>query len=114
MFIVNEGRQLLVGRTSEAEGAQPFSCPLTSGLAGYVAVTGERLSLPDAQTDDRFNSEMDRKTGYRTRQVLCLPIVSGARVVGVCQCVNKRTGGDFTREDEEMLNALSVVFSVRP
>ena len=91
---MSEDRRQLVGRTSEAEGATPFSCPLNNGLAGYVALTGERLCLHDAHADERFNSEMDVKTGHRTKQVLCTPILSGGRVIGVCQCVNKRAGGE--------------------
>jgi len=112
VFLVSADRRQLLGRMSEAEGGKPFTCPVSNGLAGYVALTGERLCLPDAHMDERFNSEMDHKTGYRTRQVLCIPIISAGRVVGVCQCVNKRGGGEFTREDEELLNALSVVFAV--
>lgn len=102
MFLVSDDRRHLLSRTSEAEGGEPFSCPLNHGLAAYVALTGEKLCLRDAQKDERFNSEMDKRTGYLTRQVLCLPIICGERVAGVCQCLNKQGGGEFTPKDEEV------------
>ena len=100
VFLVSDDRKQLIGRKSEAEGGEMFGCPINSGLAGYVVQTGQQLNLSDAHSDERFNAEMDRKTGYRTRQVLSLPIFSAAGMVaGVCQCMNKRGGGNFSRED---------------
>jgi signal transduction histidine kinase len=77
------------------------------GIAGHVATTGERLNIPEAYDDPRFNKEVDRQTGYRTRTILCVPVRNkeGA-IVGVLQVLNKRAGV-FTPADEEMLDALS-------
>ena len=69
VFLMSDDRQQLIGTKSEAEGGDMFVCPANLGLAGYVAQTGCPLSLSDAHADERFNAEMDRSTGYRTRQV---------------------------------------------
>jgi len=77
------------------------------GIAGTVAATGETINIPDAYADPRFNQEVDRRTGYRTRSILCAPVRDGAgEVVGVSQVLNKASG-PFTRDDESLLAALS-------
>ena len=104
VFLVSDDRQSLIGRTSDEEGGEPFAVPLHTGLAGFAAISGEVLNLADAQADERFNGAMDRKTGRRTRSVLCMPIVEQSRVIGVCQCVNKLGGsGAAFRAEEEQL-----------
>ena len=77
--------------------------PSSIGFAGYCFQTGEIVNLEDAYTDERFNREVDSKTGYRTKSVLCMPLYTrtGSRL-GVIQLLNKREGV-FTREDETFL-----------
>ncbi|GIY74892.1 probable 3',5'-cyclic phosphodiesterase pde-5 [Caerostris darwini] len=70
------------------------------GIAGYVATTGESLNIPDAYNDSRFNRTVDQRTGYNTRNLLCMPIFIRGSVIGVVQMVNK-TSGSFTKKDEE-------------
>ncbi len=78
------------------------------GLAGYVAKTGETVNIVDAYKDPRFNPEIDKKSGYKTHNVLCMPLRDKeGKIAGVFQLLNKR-GGTFTKEDEEFINALSV------
>ncbi len=48
--------------------------PIGSGIAGYVAKTGEPLNIPNAYEDERFNRSIDQKTGYHTKSLLCMPI----------------------------------------
>jgi len=74
------------------------------GIVGYVASTGERLNIHDVYQDERFNQDVDNKTGYRTRSMLCMPIkdaVSGD-VMGVAQVINKANEGVFTANDESV------------
>jgi signal transduction histidine kinase len=77
--------------------------PSSMGFAGYSFQTGEIVNLEDAYADERFNKEVDLKTGYRTRSVLCMPLYnrSGLRL-GVIQLLNKKDGV-FTKEDETFL-----------
>jgi K+-sensing histidine kinase KdpD len=86
--------------------------PLGKGLAGYVAKTGEIVNIPDAYNDPRFNPEVDKKSGYRTNNMLTMPMRNrDGKTIGVFQMLNKK-GGPFTPSDEEFLNALSIHASV--
>jgi GAF domain-containing protein len=59
------------------------------GIAGTVGETGEIINISDAYSDGRFNAEVDKRTGYITRNMLCLPMRSSGVVVGVVQLINK-------------------------
>ena len=75
--------------------------PLDQGIAGYVATTGQTLNIPDAYADPRFSDATDRQTGYRTRNILCMPVVSsGHKVVAIAQLLNKIGTQPFSAEDE--------------
>ncbi|MEW6060865.1 MAG: cyclic nucleotide-binding domain-containing protein [Bacteroidota bacterium] len=86
--------------------------PIGKGLAGYVAKTGEIVNIPDAYNDPRFNPEVDKKTGYRTNNMLTMPMRNrDGKIIGVFQLLNKK-GGPFTPQDEEFINALSIHASI--
>ncbi|MGI5861669.1 MAG: HD domain-containing phosphohydrolase [Myxococcales bacterium] len=104
LFIVDRERRELW--TKIAQGTGEIRIPLDTGIAGYVAQTGATVNIVDAYADPRFNRNVDLSTGYRTRNILCVPMwgVSG-EVSGVLQALNKREGA-FTSEDEELLVAL--------
>ena len=82
--------------------------PADSGAAGYVFQTEDMLALDDAYTDPRFNPEVDRRTGYRTKSLLSIPVKNRRGVkIGVVQALNKQTGdGRFTDEDISFLKEL--------
>ncbi|KAF4658539.1 hypothetical protein FOL46_006935 [Perkinsus olseni] len=73
---------------SRAEGPL-LQIPLTGGLVGAAYKAQTALNIADAYTDPRFNSSVDKATGYRTRSVLCMPIMRGPECVAVLQVVNK-------------------------
>jgi len=90
-----------------AHGTETIRIPLGAGIAGAVAVTGAALRIDDAYGDPRFNRDVDRETGYRTRAILAVPMRNTkGEVVGVLQALNRRDGA-FTAEDEELLGALA-------
>jgi signal transduction histidine kinase len=77
--------------------------PSNAGLAGYCFQTGEIINLKDAYTDERFDKEVDSKTGYHTQSVLCVPLFTrGGLKLGTIELLNKRDGF-FTKEDETFL-----------
>lgn len=83
--------------------------PVTKGIAGHVARTGEILNIPDAYNDARFNPEVDKKTGYHTRNLLTMPMRNrNNEIIGVFQVLNKEDG-PFTPADEELLKAISFI-----
>jgi len=88
------------------ESSQEIRFPADKGLAGYVVKTGESLNIVDAYNDSRFNPEVDKKTGYRTKTILCMPIINNNReIIGAFQVINK-IDGIFTKNDEDLLVAI--------
>jgi PAS domain S-box-containing protein len=86
--------------------------PNHKGIAGSVFTTGETINIPDAYSDERFNPEVDKQTGYRTQSILCMPIkTKSGHTLGVAQVLNKK-GGPFTGRDERRLKAFSAQVSV--
>lgn len=58
-----------------AIGTPTIKIPTSKGIAGFVASTGESVNILDAHKDNRFNPEMDKRYNYRTKSVLCMPIM---------------------------------------
>lgn len=88
-----------------AHGLDRISIPKEHGIVGYVVRTGEALIINDPYKDSRFDKDVDKKTGYKTRNIISLPIQnSRGENFGVFQAVNKLSGsGSFTGQDREHL-----------
>ena len=85
---------------------QVIRLPADRGIAGWVTQNGRSVRLENAYEDPRFEPEIDRRLGFTTRRLLCLPIRNeGGNIVGVLQLLNKEE--PFTDEDEAFLDALS-------
>ncbi|OHS99654.1 GAF domain containing protein [Tritrichomonas foetus] len=83
--------------------------PEGEGIAGYVAQSGETLNIPDAYNDPRFNSAVDKQTGYRTRSILCVPIKNNdGTIIGCTQMINKLGATEFVQTDVELMSAFNV------
>ena len=81
--------------------------PATVGVAGAVFANGHGRIIADAYAEPLFNREMDQHTGYRTRNLLCVPIRNRKQeVIGITQVLNKRVG-TFDTGDLQLLEALS-------
>lgn len=86
--------------------------PVEKGLAGHVAKTGETVNIPNAYNDGRFNPEIDAKTGYKTSNILCMPIRNlKYEVIGVFQVINKFEGS-FTESDEDLLITIGAIAGI--
>lgn len=85
--------------------------PKGVGIAGLVAERGTHMLVPDAQTDPRFFKTADKISGFFTRNILCVPIKTKERVVGVLEAMNKKEG-DFDDSDLQLIGALSNFIAV--
>lgn len=106
LFIVDHNARQLWSKVAsgEADGALEIRLPIGKGLAGNVAETGEMLNIKDAYNDDRFNPEVDKVSGYKTENILCIPLKNSDRkVVGVFQLLNKQGASHFYSKDEKLL-----------
>ena len=81
--------------------------PLGVGIAGWVAQHAESVIVPNVQTDPRFSSRIDQAFQFKTRSMVCVPIVFTGRVLGVIQALNKTNRKEFVDGDLLMLNVVA-------
>lgn len=112
-YIVDEERGELWSQIAQKAEILEIRLKIGIGIAGHVAKTGEIINIPDAYSDDRFDSSTDKKTGYHTRSILCMPIFEPTTkkrtkpaIIGVLQVLNK-IDGVFTNNDEDLLSSIS-------
>ena len=112
LFLNDEKRKELFSMVGEGLGAMVIRLPNHMGIAGAVFQSGETINIPHAYADLRFNPAFDRKTGFFTRSILCVPVVNkNGKTIGVTQVLNKR-GGPFTKGDESRLRAFTAQVSI--
>jgi signal transduction histidine kinase len=77
------------------------------GVAGWVFQHNTPLTINDAYNDPRFYSEVDKKSGFRTNNIICIPLINKkGKCIGTLQALN-RNSGDFTDDDRELLTSVS-------
>ena len=100
LFLV-EGEELVLKVAENLNEMGEIRFPVGSGIAGAVAQTGTSIRIEDAYADPRFNREVDKQTGFRTRSILCLPVKTlEGRVFAVAQLLNRMDGQPFDHQDE--------------
>ncbi|WP_199247615.1 GAF domain-containing protein [[Phormidium] sp. ETS-05] len=109
LFLLSKDTGELWTKVAKADGRtmMEIRIPANKGIAGYVASTGQTLNIPDAYQDPRFDPSTDQRTGYKTRNILCMPVFNGAGdLIGVTQLINKHQGS-FSNSDEAFLRAFN-------
>ena len=77
------------------------------GIAGWVAKEGKPVIVQNVMDDTRFFKEIDKKTDFKTKSVLCVPLESRGKILGVLEVINKSGDGLFTNRDLEMVTKLA-------
>ncbi|XP_052719902.1 cGMP-dependent 3',5'-cyclic phosphodiesterase-like isoform X4 [Crassostrea angulata] len=115
VFLIDKETKELVAEvfdgisTNNKEEHNEIRMPITQGIAGHVATTGNLLNIKDAYSHPMFYRGIDDSTGFRTRNILCFPIKNErGDVLGVAQLCNKKTGQHFTEFDEDLASAFAV------
>jgi putative ABC transport system ATP-binding protein len=106
VYLVDRARGILQSKIAHHTGDEPLEIrlPIGVGIAGRVAATGELMNIADPQHHPDFDPETDRRSGYRTKSILCMPIRSRAGdVIGVAQVLNKLDTEVFGPGDEQTL-----------
>ena len=112
LFLNDEKTSELWSEVGQGLSTMQIRLPNHVGIAGAVFTSGKTINIPYAYADLRFNPAFDKKTGYFTRSILCVPIVNQrGLIIGVTQVLNKR-GGPFTAEDESRLKAFTAQISI--
>jgi len=106
VYIVDHKKKELWARVAQRTATE-IRLPMGEGLAGHAALTGETVNVPDAYADARFDRNVDLRTGFRTLNMLVVPVwgTDGRVVVGVIQALNKRNGA-FERHDQMLLEQI--------
>jgi sigma-B regulation protein RsbU (phosphoserine phosphatase) len=100
ILLYDEVTHELVSRV--AVGEHEIRFPADRGIAGETIRSGATLNVPDAYADGRFNQDIDKQTGFRTRSILSVPLTGfDGRLVGVLQVLNKRSEV-FSADDETL------------
>jgi phosphoserine phosphatase RsbU/P len=108
LFLYDQPRNELWSKTTQKLEINEIRVPLGVGIAGTVAKTRALINISDAYADPRFDPTFDKQTGYRTRSILCLPLIgNGDSLVGVIQVLNKKNRQTFDEIDESLLAGLS-------
>ena len=92
LFLVDEKTEEIWSLIAHGMEKREIRLPLGRGIAGHVAQSGEILNIPDAYSDPRFDRDVDARTGYRTRSLLCLPIRNKrGKIIAALQLLNKQS-----------------------
>ena len=109
LFLTNPQGDLELATASGGPGmpaaAAKIIVPRGRGIAGWVLEHSEALLVPDAYADPRFFPDVDKKTGYRTRSILCVPLARKESVIGVLQVLNPTGRQAFDEADLEAFQA---------
>ncbi len=96
--------QVILG--SLAKSTKPFRVPRGQGIAGKVAETGIPIIVNNAEEDPRHFKQIDEDTGFHTRSILCVPLLTRDKIIGVLEVFNKKTG-TFTEQDQLLLSYIA-------
>lgn len=106
VLVVDETTGDIVFERADTKKVEKYRLKPGEGIAGWVAQEGIPVIVPDVSLDKRFCSRMDKQTHFKTRSLMCVPVKSHGRVIGVLEVVNKVTGEPFTKEDLTLLMRL--------
>ena len=107
LFLYDEHTHELWSEIAQESNISEIRIPVNEGIAGHVMQTGETVNIQDAYQDDRFNPEFDKQNNFKTKTILCQPVISSdGRRIGVVQVLNKRDGL-FTDKDEKLLSVFT-------
>ncbi|MGE5224915.1 MAG: GAF domain-containing protein [Omnitrophica WOR_2 bacterium] len=108
--LVDEAQETLVFKVAYGAGKENIlgvSVPLDQGLAGYVVMTGQPISVRDVRQDARFNQGFASSTGYVPGSILATPLLIGDRVIGVMEVLDKINAPSFGMQDMDLLGVFA-------
>lgn len=119
VYVVERGQRQIVSLIKSGDEISEIRLAIDKdSIAGFCAVTGKVVEVVDPYDENElegihpsigFDKSWDKKTGYRTRQVLAAPIPYDKYLMGVIQLINKKTGNRFTKEDRSSVQDIAKV-----
>ena len=77
------------------------------GIAGWVVKTGRPVVSQDVKKDKRFSDKFDKKTGFKTHSMICVPLIAKDEPIGALQVLNKKSKKPFTQADFKLLTGMA-------
>lgn len=112
LFILSDDHKTMWSKSTHGGEIKTIELQVGQGIAGWVARYKRQVNVKDAYKDARFDAEVDRASGYRTKSILCQPLQDmQGNTIGVIQVLNKHEGY-FTTADEQLLRAIGGQASV--
>src|SRR6056297_2285342 len=122
IYYVDGIKRELVSRFKSGEEIAEIRVPISdNSIAGYAATHQQMLNIKDVYDTNelnsldaslKFDSRWDKRSGFRTKQVLAAPILFKSYLLGVIQLINRRSGGPFTRRDEDNIRELTKIMGI--
>ena len=107
VFLIDPDGEQLWSMVSTDLGKDEVRIPKDSGIAGWVFQNRSPLIINDVSCDPRWFPEVDKKSGFKTRNYLCIPLINRRNeCIGTLQALNKKTG-DFNEDDQTFLTSAS-------
>lgn len=112
LFILDKTSDSLIVYLGEGVKKAQIKVPKDKGIVGACFLEAKKLRIDDAYLDKRFNKEVDKKTNYRTKSILCYPLIDkDGECFGVIEAINK-LNSPFNEDDEEFLKILAYQASI--
>ncbi|MBI2355006.1 MAG: GspE/PulE family protein [Deltaproteobacteria bacterium] len=122
IYLADSKRNLLVSKVMSGNEVQQIVVPISdASLSGYCATTGTVINVKDAYdlhelkmigSNLKFDVSWDKKTGFTTKQVLCVPMKFQKTLIGVVQIINHKTGTPFNETDISYAMELATSLSI--
>lgn len=109
LLLDNESGDLIfeIAVSTVAEQLKGVRLERGKGIAGWVALNGQPLLIPDVRKDERFADSFDQKLLFTTRSIVCVPMKIKDQVVGVIELINSYEGNDFDESDILLISAIA-------
>lgn len=110
LYLIDEEKQELwfeVALGDKGDKVKEIRLKIGEGVAGWVAKEGKTLNLEDVNQDPRFRRDIGDKIEFKQKAMLTMPVKFKDKTIGVLQLINKKGGGRFTPQDEELLEGMS-------
>ncbi len=112
LFLIKDNElESAVSFIKDTIGSEKIRLKMGQGIAGYVASRGEAIIVNNTDQSPLFYPEIDKATGFKTHSILCVPMISQGKVIGVIEILNKRDG-EFVSDDEDLIQSIASSVSI--
>jgi len=96
-----------IAHGEKAAAIKPIRLKRSEGIIGWVVTNGQSAIVNDVENDPRFFSNVDKESGFHTRSILCVPLISSERILGAIEVMNKRSEAGFDNNDLALCQAIA-------